>query len=405
MNKSYFDLDKLHLSLGRWSYICLIASIFLFSLFTGFKPVSLFTDLPGLLTGSVAIESQRAVLETITIVLHQTAILLAVGLTLLIIIRRVVGAENIKAAFDPMKLFEKGPRLIYLSVFLEELIFRQILIGWVRTFLGGGLLITVLLILIGNALFALPHILNHAEGHRKPILILPQLILGLILTFIFLEYGFWVALLAHLTYDFVLFSVIKLQLSIVEDVISGAYWLIIGVAAYLILSSMGVGLTTLSPWVTNTTLTTLSLSPWQMITLLIFISAVFGVIANLFALDEPSPDMSIFREHPGAAVIGLLIAPLVYVFIIIGLSWLLGVFHLDPYSKAILIVLIVFITASPKSGSGMANLWFTGTPITFLYVFVALTFSFVNAAMIIFTVMLASIFPIMINAYLGDLSK
>ncbi|KKT36105.1 MAG: hypothetical protein UW23_C0007G0032, partial [Candidatus Collierbacteria bacterium GW2011_GWA1_44_12] len=127
--------------------------------------------------------------------------------------------------------------------------------------------------------------------------------------------------------------------------------------------------------------------------------------ANLFALDEPSPDMSIFREHPGAAVIGLLIAPLVYVFIIIGLSWLLGVFHLDPYSKAILIVLIVFITASPKSGSGMANLWFTGTPITFLYVFVALTFSFVNAAMIIFTVMLASIFPIMINAYLGDLSK
>jgi len=398
------DLGKLKRYLGKWSYYCLIATVFLLAIFTGFNPLSLFTDIPALLSGS-NVMSQKPIQETIIIVLQQTAVLLAIGLTLALLVRNIVGKDNIKAAFDPMKLFEKGPHLVYLTVFLEELITRQILLGWLRSYLGGGLFVTILFILIGNALFALPHIFNHEKGHRKAILILPQLILGLVLSLIFLKYGFWITLLVHLSYDFVLFAVIKVRVSFIENVICGAYWLVVGVTALFILNSMGVGLNLLAPWLTTTAITPLSLTVGQLTILLVFLTAVFGFVANLFIFDETSTIVSIFREHPVITTASMMVTPLIYVSLTLAIDWILGIFHIDPYSKAMLIIMIFLLAGFPKSGSAMANLWFTGTPFTFFYVFVALTSSFWNAVLIIFVLTMMSLIPVLINANFGDLSK
>ena len=407
LNSNFLDLRKLNGSLGRWSVICLILAVFIISLLTGLKPLHYFDGLSSVLAGDYSqTASVFSILETIKTVLHSTAIMLAFALVSLGIVSKMYDVKKLDRSFRTESLFGKGPQAVYLTILIEEFLFRQVFLGWLRHLFGAGLAITIVLFLLGTIIFALAHLTNYKKDHRSLWLVLPQLILGAILAFIFLKYGFWIALIVHLTYDFVLLSGDKVQTSIFEDILSGLYWLFVGLIAWLIISSQGIDLTALSPWLTTSTLTPLALTVGQTITLLALLSAIFGFLANVFVLDEITTDLESFRK---LGIIKTLltysITALFYVAFILFLSWILGLFHLDPYTKAMVIVLTSILLVKPKSGSATASLWFTSAPFTLLYVFVSMTFGFWSATLIIFSLLLVNHIPILLNAYLGDLSK
>ncbi len=52
-----------------------------------------------------------------------------------------------------------------------------------------------------NAAWSLFHLMNYAKGSRHWIRALPQFVLGLFVSFVFVKSGFWIALLFHIAYN------------------------------------------------------------------------------------------------------------------------------------------------------------------------------------------------------------
>ena len=80
--------------------------------------------------------------------------------------------------------------------FFEELIFRALLIG-VPSYLFSWN--QYFLILVSSALFALLHLFNFKS--RRFLTILIHFYMGIVLAYIYLKYGLWMAIMIHYLYD------------------------------------------------------------------------------------------------------------------------------------------------------------------------------------------------------------
>ena len=200
-----------------------------------------------------------------------------------------------------------------------------------------------------------------------------------------------------------MFSSAKAQPSVIKNLLSAIYWLVVGAVSFLILTSMGLGFSSLLPWIGQADLSSLSLTTSQMAVVSIFITAIMGLLSNLFLMDEPAIDISIIREH--GPIASMLLAPLtaiILVCVILGLSWLLGLLGLNLLTRAIIIIAISLLLSSGKSGSAAANQFLFGSLLSILLAFTVLTFGFWPAFLIIFSNQAANYIPLLIYAYSDD---
>jgi hypothetical protein len=214
---------------------------------------------------------------------------------------------------------------------------------------------------------------------RKPLVILPQLLTGFILGFIYIKYGFVMTLLIHLTYDFIILATDKKQNTIGANFLNSIFWLLVFGVTSWILNSNGINtIDTVRDWFTQSeVLQKPTENLWLMGVVLLNFASVFHFLTHFLGLDRTSKTAEGLEKLNLvtiliAAAVGCILAS----GLILGLNWVAGLFVTNFASRAILVATALTFLSTPKSGSAMANLWFTDIPITFLQVFIALAFGF-----------------------------
>jgi hypothetical protein len=93
-------------------------------------------------------------------------------------------------------------RLFVVNVFLEELIVRWFLLGFVHkiNFFNGTVWFYVLFV-TGNFIWAVIHLLHFRKEDRNLFFVVPQFLLGIFCTYAFLKVGFMGACAAHFIYN------------------------------------------------------------------------------------------------------------------------------------------------------------------------------------------------------------
>ncbi len=99
-------------------------------------------------------------------------------------------------------------RATMIALYQEEVFARLLFLGTLTQIPGlRGTFGFYLLVLLGNLSFGLIHWTNFKDkADRKLIMVLPQFVGGLFLTLVYIPYGFFGALMAHVIFDMVLFA-------------------------------------------------------------------------------------------------------------------------------------------------------------------------------------------------------
>lgn len=389
--KSTISDAEFNKAAGVGAFVLFGIALIVFALLTHFSPLLLIQDIFAVYQGSFAVKILALGSAVITS-LHLTLFTLAVAMFCLIFMPKGKSTGH-------FSLFQNGPSGVYLTIFLEELFARYLVLGVIAKYVFQySYWPTMVVMLLGNTAWAALHLLNYKDpSDRKPLAVLSQFVTGLILFYVFMRYGFWLTLLVHLTFDFVLFSMDKVQTTIGENIINLIYWVIAGAVTLAISWYYQLAIPSIAPWLINILIVPAGM--WEMVIFMVLVVVVFGIVENLFGFDHYAIDKSITTKSLADIVLSRFLAYILYILVIMGFSWLLSLWITTAITKAIIISLILVYLRQPKSGSAMANLWFTDMPIIFLQVFVALTFPFWPAVLILTIPSLVSSFPAFINAH------
>jgi hypothetical protein len=112
--------------------------------------------------------------------------------------------EGMFAASTPKRQFA----IIMTMLFAEEVLAREIFLGQgSRIPHFSGITGFILLFVLGNGIWSLIHLFNFKnKADWNPILVLPQFVAGFFPTLVYIPYGFFGALMAHVIYDMILFA-------------------------------------------------------------------------------------------------------------------------------------------------------------------------------------------------------
>lgn len=129
----------------------------------------------------------------------------------------------------PKIYFEKWRKFLdlkFLSLFYnllggvsaEEIIFRWFPLVVLFPMWDTKLALWIIIV-TSSIIFGLFHIYNQAPEDRKMAFVAPQVIGGIILSYIFLAFGFWGALAIHLVFDIILLLPLKVAYNIYPDIL------------------------------------------------------------------------------------------------------------------------------------------------------------------------------------------
>lgn len=397
MKSSIEKIEDFNKGNGTFSLLILIAILVAFAFATHFSPVQIGNDIITVASGDFT-QVKLTLGESIVTILQFTLIILALNL---IIIPFIPHGKSISMA----NIFQNGPIGIYLTIIAEEGFARWLFITVLGTWIFHvGYTGMIIFALLGNVIWALVHLSNYEDkSERKLIVVLPQFISGLLFAYLYIHFGFVIALFVHLTFDFVLMSADKKDFTLIDNIANLIYWLILAGIAYAIFQYNGIALPAITPWLNNI-LVAPTTELWPMVALLIFASSASGVLSNFLGLDHH--DNLAAKSITNSGLLGIIltftVATAIVIGLIMGMSWILTHFIASQFAIAIIISLILMLGGQPKSGSAMANLWFTDMPLTFLEVFVVLTFSFWPALAIITISSLTKYLPLVIQAVFAD---
>lgn len=373
-----------------WAFCLLILGLIIFAFASGFNPLAVITDVAAVYSGDF-IQVALSLTESASLILN-----LSLMTVVLSFLASLINPKDVTHVdFD---FFGKGPIPIYLTIIGEELftkiLFIKLIGGWINTSYAG----IIVCLVFGNLIWALIHVLNYKGPILSRLLkVFPAFILGFFLGYIYLRYGFWIVLLVHYTYDAIIWSMEKKSDTSAPNLINLVYWLIIGVIAWFIFTSTGIGFWMLIPLLNS--LNVANLGPWTMAILIVGAQAVFGLASNFMRFDPVKSYSENIQTPPlGALLLGYVIGMVLITVMIIGISLgLTHFFHLSSFLVAITTTGIMVLFDQPKSGSAMANLWFTDIPLTFLHVFTVLAFGFWNGLLILMIANIFALFPIIVN--------
>ncbi len=220
----------------------------------------------------------------------------------------------------------------------------------------------------GNAIWALVHLSNYkSESERSPLRVVPQFVAGLFLTYVFVRYGFWVALMTHYLYNLVLLASFKKQRVGQAAAVRLGYYLILLAGSALAAGQMGISVTSISPWLNGQMVPLDSFGFWQYLVILLLIGSAVDAIAELLLLDvvKPTEESAQLLMKPGLFVFGVVF----FTTLILGGNWLLTVFRVDdPLTRALILTVVASLISSAKSGSAIARTTLVNMPSTYFMV-------------------------------------
>lgn len=388
--KSKITDEQFNSAVGNGTILLFIVAMIVFAFYSHFSFITLAKDVLAVYSGDFAVKA-LTLDETIRISIQ---LMLTTFVVAMICLYFMPKGKSI----NHFNLFKNGPQGVYLTIFLEEYFTRYLILGVLAKWLNFAFWPTMILMLIANTAWAALHLMNYDDpSERKPLAVLSQFVTGLLFFYIFMRYGFWITLLVHLSFDFMLFSADKVQTTIVENLANLVFWFAaLGITLW-VAHYFHIAIPSIAPWLNNVLI--MPGGMWPMVIFMVIAFSVAGIAENLFGFDHVAVDREILKQSIPDVVFTKFWKYIVRVLIILALSWILSHWIEAAFTKAVIISMILIYLQQPKSGSAMANLWFTDMPITFLYVFVALTFPFWPAVLILTIPSLVNYIPSFIEAF------
>jgi hypothetical protein len=251
---------------------------------------------------------------------------------------------------------------------VEELFARALFLGLFGMWFQGEVA-TYVLFLLGNGLWALVHLTNFKKKEdRKIWLVLPQFIGGIILSVVFLAYGFLAALLVHIAFDMVIFSMHK------RDVPNWRTGIVViyDVAALVLgLCFVWSQLPDLAAWTQlDGSFVINGWSFWDYFWALVVGSAALSIVGELLLFDNHDID----DDRPG--VIRYAAGVVLVLVLMMGVHFLLGFVIADTLSRLIVASALVLFLTKTRGGSHLARIFWIGLPSAMLLMCAVLALGF-----------------------------
>ena len=359
--------DSLLAGIGGWSVFALLAILLVATLVGGVSYGELLTSIGSFTTGNLDGVPTGSGENLMSVVLTVLAVILltigAAAISSMVVNRKVKSY----ASEELDKILQKGPWFLFLVVLLEELFARWLFLGVIAKLLGGTPVAFYACFIVGNALWALIHMGNFKnKEERSPLRVIPQIIGGIAFTYIFVRYGFWVALMAHYLYNLVLLASKKKQWPGRVDRYRFGYYLAVVVIGWILASAAGVNILSIGPWLKGQLVPLDSFGFWQYAILLVLIGGIVDVIAEFLGLDVARGDDSTIQIM--SSLLGLMLVVVFFTTVILGGNWLLSHVVDDPLSRALILTVLMSLTSTAKSGSAIARTTLVNLPSTYFTV-------------------------------------
>lgn len=268
------------------------------------------------------------------------------------------------------------------TVVLEELIARGLFLG-VPWLVFGDKLPTVgylVLFLLGNALWALAHLGNFAsKSEQQWGRVLPQLLGGIPLTIVFVNFGLLGSIMVHLAFNYLLMSTMRKGIFNKGEMLVIAWHGVIAVVSgVLLVGHYGKSLWDLGRWFDHNT-QSFAITGWELphyLLAAILTGSLLTIIAELLQFDLHPTQI----EAGGLSVVGEAI-------VIMGLAFaaFYGLGALDvPFDVRVLIMALVFLLVRKSaSGSGMSRVFWIALPMLMFQLCAILALGWNSAAWLI----------------------
>ncbi len=271
--------------------------------------------------------------------------------------------------------FDFGKNYHFLAVIavvlLEELYARWFFLGLLPQipFLSGTAAFYVLL-LLGNGSWAALHLKNytHAED-RNFVRVLPQFMGGCVLAGIFVKHGLFAAVMAHLLFNMVFFSVIKKQQPNSIDGCIAATEALMALVAFLM---MDKPLADMAAWFQdNPTFALAGWYFWDYIVAVVFISSCASALSELVCFDRNDRDRLDSQEDNPGLLTALALIPIAIAAVVVGallMYALLSVFTDNVHMRILLTAVMLCGLQKQESFSGVARTFWITLPNTFMVI-------------------------------------
>jgi hypothetical protein len=256
-------------------------------------------------------------------------------------------------------------QVIFLTVLVEELFARWLFLGVIGHFWTGPAALYTL-VFLGNAIWALIHLFNYKNTkQRNPLRVLSQFVGGLVLSVIFVKYGFMAVLLAHFAFDAVVFGVNKRQVWGRASGLTTSYNAVVALVSFGLMQFVtDTHLSALGSWLSDNP--TLAIPGWNLADYVLaaaFIGAVIGVVMELLAYDQDNLTKSDDDEH---GLMAYLIGAVIIVGLCLGGYWALGLVMTNTPHRLMVVALVIMLASTGMSGSAMARSFWQGLPLLYV---------------------------------------
>lgn len=251
--------------------------------------------------------------------------------------------------------------LMTATVTAEEVFARFLFLGLPLWIFGGHLPLAWfwVLFLVGNSLWAVVHLTNYQNPEERHLLrVLPQFLGGVFFTVIFLKFGFFGALVVHLAYNNLLFSMMRKGVFNRGELLA-ILWhgFVAAVSAFFLFYKSGKSLLNMTYWL-NSNATGYQIPGWSTMDYLwgvLLATSLLFIIGDLMQFDLYCADN---QQH---VYDNLLKAVSIVVFAFGAFFGLQAVGV--PFEMRIAVMAFIFMVISrTASGSGMSRIFWIGIP-------------------------------------------
>lgn len=274
-------------------------------------------------------------------------------------------------------------------VIVEEAFARWFFLGVLRHIPGlSGPIAFWGLLLLGNGLWAMVHLFNfEKEEDRKLMKVLPQFVSGLLFSYVFVKYGFLMAVVVHMGCNSVLFTLHKVEKFGAFDAIGFLYMAAVAAIAY---ENIGFPLSDMLAWVNSPEAGGRPAALegwgfWNYFAASIAVSYATNSIAGLMLFDgdgkKKEEKKSPTSDAPFAVYIGVAALLLAGFLGLIYLEyWFMGLFFDEFYLRATAVALTLACLQTGRSGSSIARTFWVLVPLTYISVCIIVVLGFWQAA-------------------------
>ena len=340
-----------------------------------FSPyTSIFNEFGVFVTGGVAeiSRSDQGFLSSLPALLLIASVTFIISMTIFLLFKYIlrvnVGGHALDDIFALHQDADYHFQNFVILIALEEVVARWLFLGVLpEMFPASGTVGFYTFLIIGNSLWSLIHLLNFKDrkDKRKIYMVLPQFIVGVFFSYIFVKHGLVASIVAHLAYNTILFAATKVNVYRLKEAIID--FIIIGVTIFLasILSAKSVF--DIVPWF-NGVYDSASLADWKVVDYIcVFLSmgSILSLIFNLLMYDAGTDDTKLDNVKMFEAII---IGVPSIVVIIIASNGILALFIDGLLMRGIVITLLLSLLGKSPSVSGAMKRFWTGLATTFILI-------------------------------------